>query len=354
MARDYLPELANEPEENIIGGVAGALDARTSTLSIGLTILNFGPALILVLLIAVLSISSPYFLTARNISNILAQTAVISVVAMGQQLVILTRGIDLSVGSNLALASVLGALAFHAGAPAALVIAVMVLSGAAVGAINGGFYVFGRLPHPFIITLATLSIAKGLALQLADGRAIPGMPPAISALGTDALGGLPGSVFVVLAVAAVFFVVTRTMVWGRWIYAVGGRPDAALRMGIPVSWVLVSTYVVSGTCAGIGAVILAGRTDAGSPLFGNLLELDTIAAVIIGGASFLGGRGHLGNALIGALMIGVIRNALNLLNVNIFFQLIVIGVVIVIAVEGDVLRNYLEGRVRVMQAGKQS
>ncbi|RVD57674.1 ABC transporter permease [Mesorhizobium sp. M2D.F.Ca.ET.185.01.1.1] len=316
--------------------------------------MNFGPALILVLLIAALSISSPYFLTARNISNILAQTAVISVVAMGQQLVILTRGIDLSVGSNLALASVLGALAFHAGAPAALVIAVMIASGAVVGAINGAFYVFGRLPHPFIITLATLSIAKGVALQLADGRAIPGMPPAISALGTDALGGLPGSVFLVLAVATVFFVVTQTMVWGRWIYAVGGRPDAALRMGIPVSWVLVSTYVVSGTCAGIGAVILAGRTDAGSPLFGNLLELDTIAAVIIGGASFLGGRGHLGNALIGALMIGVIRNSLNLLNVNIFFQLIVIGVVIVIAVEGDVLRNYLEGRVRVMQAGKHS
>ena len=326
--------------------------ARVNTLSILLKILNFGPALILLLLIVVLSVTSSYFLTPRNISNILAQTAVISVVAMGQQLVILTRGIDLSVGSNLALASVLGALSFHAGAPAALVIAVMIASGATVGAINGGFFVFGRLPHPFIITLATLSIAKGLALQLADGRAIPGMPPAISALGTDAFGGLPGSVFVVLAVAAVLFVITRTMVWGRWIYAVGGRPDAALRMGIPVSWVLVSTYVVSGTCAGIGAVLLAGRTDAGSPLFGNLLELDTIAAVIIGGASFLGGRGHLGNALIGALMIGVIRNALNLLNVNIFFQLIVIGTVIVIAVEGDVLRNHLEGRVRVLQAGK--
>jgi ribose transport system permease protein len=142
------------------------------------------------------------------------------------------------------------------------------------------------------------------------------------------------------------------MVWGRWIYAVGGRPDAALRMGIPVSWVLISTYVISGICAGIGAVLLAGRTDAGSPLFGNLLELDTIAAVIIGGASFLGGRGHLGHALIGATMIGVIRNALNLLNVDSFFQLIVIGVVIVIAVESDVLRNYLEGRVRVMQAGR--
>ncbi|WP_246694284.1 ABC transporter permease [Mesorhizobium sp. M2E.F.Ca.ET.209.01.1.1] len=351
---DHLPGITNNSSKNSDRITAHAQTVQPNKLSVLLSILNFGPSLILLLLIAVLSLTSPYFLTPRNISNILAQTAVISVVAMGQQLVILTRGIDLSVGSNLALASVLGALSFHAGAPAALVIAVMIVSGAAVGAVNGGFYVFGRLPHPFIITLATLSIAKGLALQLADGRAIPGMPPEISALGTDALGGLPGSVFVVLAVAAAFFVVTRTMVWGRWIYAVGGRPDAALRMGIPVSWVLVSTYVVSGTCAGIGAVILAGRTDAGSPLFGNLLELDTIAAVIIGGASFLGGRGHLGNALIGALMIGVIRNALNLLNVNIFFQLIVIGVVIVIAVEGDVLRNHLEGRVRVLQAGKQS
>lgn len=321
-------------------------------LTLGLNLLSAGPVLILLVLIIVLGFLSPYFLTARNISNILAQTAVISVVAMGQHLVILTRGIDLSVGSNLALASVVGALAFHSGAPGWLVILVMIASGAAVGATNGAFYVFGRLPHPFIITLATLSIAKGLALQLADGRAIPGMPPAIQALGQAAIWGLPGSVFVVAGVAALLFVMAKTMVWGRWIYAVGGRPDAALRMGIPVPWVLVSTYVISGMCAGVGAVLLAGRTDAGSPLFGNLLELDTIAAVIIGGASFLGGRGHLGHALIGAIMIGVIRNALNLLNVGIFFQLIVIGVVIVIAVEADVLRSHLEGRVRAAQAGK--
>ena len=171
-------------------------------------------------------------------------------------------------------------------------------------------------------------------------------------LGRTAFWGLPGSVFVVIGVGLLLLVLTRTMVWGRWIYAVGGRPEAALAMGIPVNWVLVSTYVISGACAGIGAVILAGRTDAGSPLFGNLLELDTIAAVIIGGASFLGGRGHLGHAVIGAIMIGVIRNALNLLNVDIFFQLIVIGVIIVIAVECDVLRNYLEGRVRVAPGGE--
>jgi ribose transport system permease protein len=148
------------------------------------------------------------------------------------------------------------------------------------------------------------------------------------------------------------FIMAKAMVWGRWIYAVGGRQDAAVRMGIPVNWVLISTYIIAGTCAGIGAVILSGRTDAGSPLFGNLLELDTIAAVIIGGASFLGGRGHLGHAIIGSIMISVIRNALNLLNVGIFFQLIVIGVVIVIAVEADVLRNHLEGRMRLLQARK--
>lgn len=340
-----------------MGQRAGTRPARSSPatgIDVGLKLLGIGPALILLLLIVVLGVLSPVFLTPRNISNILAQTAVITVVAMGQHLVILTRGIDLSVGSNLALASVVGALLFQAGGSAPAVILAMIVSGAFVGAINGMVYVFGRLPHPFIITLATLSICKGIALALADGRAIPGMPEAIRALGRNAAWGLPGSVFVVIAVCIVMLVFTRKMVWGRWIYAVGGRPDAALAMGIPVKWVLVSTYVISGICAGIGAVILAGRTDAGSPLFGNLLELDTIAAVIIGGASFLGGRGHLGHAIIGAIMIGVIRNALNLLNVDIFFQLIVIGVVIIVAVECDVLRNYLESRARVAQAGRSS
>lgn len=333
-------------------GQPHVLRAPHSTLDIGLALLGFGPALILIVLIVILGFLSPVFLTPRNLSNILAQTAVIAVVAMGQHLVILTRGIDLSVGSNLALASVVGALLFHAGGSAPVVILAMIASGAAVGAVNGLFYVFGRLPHPFIITLATLSICKGIALELADGRAIPVMPEAIRVLGRSALWGLPGSVFVVIGVGVLLVVLTRTMVWGRWIYAVGGRPEAAVAMGMPVNWILVSTYVISGTCAGVGAVILAGRTDAGSPLFGNLLELDTIAAVIIGGASFLGGRGHLGHALIGAIMIGVIRNALNLLNVDIFYQLIVIGVIIVVAVECDVLRNHLEGKVRVAQAGR--
>lgn len=319
-------------------------------LALGLLLLGIGPVLILVVLIGVLGLTAPHFLSGRNLSNILAQTAVIAVVAMGQHLVILTRGIDLSVGSNLALSSVVGALVFQAGGGAALVIIAMVGTGALVGLVNGGVFVWGRLPHPFIITLATLSIARGIGLELSDGRAIQGMPDAIRWLGNDGVFGMPGSVLVVIGVALAMLAMTRGMVWGRWLYAVGGRQEAAVRMGIPVNAVLISVYVIAGACAGVGAVITAGRTEAGSPLFGNLLELDTIAAVIIGGASFLGGRGHIGHALIGALMIGVIRNALNLRNVDIFFQLIVIGVVIVVAVEADVLRTYLEGRVRTQQA----
>jgi len=301
----------------------------------------------------VIGLLTPNFLKPGNLSNILAQTAVIAIVAMGQQLVILTRGIDLSVGANLALAAVIGGLVFRQVDSAVVVIGVMLLAGAAVGAINGSVYVFGLLPHPFIITLATLSICRGLALELAIGHTtMRGMPDVITLIGGESTFGVPNSFFVVLAVAGVVLLLTKAMVWGRWLYAVGGQPEAAREMGIPVRAVLISTYIMSGLCAGIGAVVLAGRTAASSPLYGNLLELDTIAAVIIGGASFLGGRGHLGHALVGAVMIGVIRNALNLLGVDVFFQMIAIGLIIVVAVEADVFRNRLEARARTIQAAR--
>lgn len=316
-----------------------------------LRLLSAGPLLILVLLVIGVALVTPAFLKPINLGNILAQTSVIAIVAMGQQLVILTRGIDLSVGSNLALSTVVGGLAYQATGGTVPVIAAMLLTGAAVGAVNGVVYVYGRLPHPFIITLATLSICRGLALALAPGHTtMRGMPDAVAALGSQSLLGLPLGVYVVALVAALLVVMTRLMVAGRWITAVGGNPQAALGMGIPVKGVLVATYVISGLCAGIGAVVLAGRTDAASPVYGQLLELDTIAAVIIGGASFLGGRGHIGHALIGAVLIGVIRNALNLLNVEVFYQMVALGVIIVLAVEADVLRAHLEARARVLQA----
>ena len=338
------PETAAIPRP---GGDRSAMSVR-----LGLQLLGVGPVLILAVLIVVVSLVTPNFLKPVNLGNILAQTAVIAIVAMGQQIVILTRGIDLSVGANLALASVVGGLVYQQVDSAALVILAMLLSATLVGAINGSVLVFGRLPHPFIITLATLSVCRGLALEIAPGHTtMRGMPDAIEALGTWSLGGIPASAFIVLGMALAVLVLTRSMVWGRWLYAVGGSPTAARGMGIPTGGMLISAYIFSGFCAGIGAIVLSGRTGASSPLYGNLLELATIAAVIIGGASFLGGRGHLGHALVGAVMIGVIRNALNLHNVDVYFQMIAIGVIIVIAVEADVLRNHLEARSRALQAG---
>jgi ribose transport system permease protein len=320
-------------------------------LRLGLVLLRVGPAIGLVALILVMTWLTPVFLTSRNIGNLLAQSAVICVLAMGQLLVIVTRGIDLSVGSTLALGTVVGALAFAGGAPTAVVVLAMLLTGVAVGAVNGIVFVKGRLPHAFIITLATLSIARGLALWLSDGQPIQGMPEPVQVLGGDILfGWLPVSTILVAAIAGIAVLLTTRMVWGRWIYAVGGNPEAARRVAIPVGGTLISVYVLSGLAAGVAALLTAGRTNAGAPTFGALAELDAIAAVIIGGASFLGGRGHVGNAIIGALMIGVIRNGMNLLNVDSFFQPMVIGVVIVLAVEADVVRNAVEGRFRVLQA----
>jgi ribose transport system permease protein len=329
-----------------------AAEGNVTTVDLALKLLGFGPLLILVVLTVIIAAVTPHFLKPINLGNILAQTAVIAIVAMGQQIVILTRGIDLSVGSNLALATVIGGLVYQQVDSAVLVVLAMLASGTLIGVINGIVLVFGRLPHPFIITLAMLSICRGLALEIAPGHTtMRGMPDAIEALGAGSILGIPYAAFIVLGVALCLLVMTRTMVCGRWLYAVGGAPDAARGMGIPVRGMLISTYALAGLCAGIGAMVLTGRTAASSPLYGNLLELDTIAAVIIGGASFLGGRGHIGHALVGALMIGIIRNALNLHNVDVYFQMIAIGLIIVLAVEADVLRSHLEARSRAQQAG---
>lgn len=325
--------------------------ATSDRLALLLRLLSIGPLASLIALVVLVSVATPGFLGPLNMANVLSQTAVIAVVAMGQQLVILTRGIDLSVGSNLALSTVIGGLVFHGGGGAVPVALAILGTGTLVGLINGMVFVYGRLPHPFIITLATLSICRGLALALAPGHTtLRGMPDAIAWIGEGTVAGIPVSAWIVLGTAGVLWLLTHGLVAGRWIYAVGGSPDAARTNGIPVQGVLVAVYAICGFCCGLGALILSGRTAAASPLFGNLLELDTIAAVIIGGASFLGGRGHIGHALIGAMLIGVIRNALNLQNVEVFYQMIAIGVIIVLAVEADVFRSRLEARLRTVQS----
>ena len=238
----------NEPSED--APARGERAGGTAVIALGLRLVSIGPLLILIALVVVISLLTPYFLTPINIKNILSQTAVIAIVALGQHLVILTRGIDLSVGSNLALATVVGGLLFKVTDLAALVVLAILAAGALVGFVNGAVYVFGRLPHPFIITLATLSICRGLALELSIGHTtMRGMPDAIVAVGSGETFGVPNAFFVVVLVAIAIFVMAKLMVWGRWTYAVGGEPQAAIEMGIPVKWVLLSTYVISGSCA---------------------------------------------------------------------------------------------------------
>ena len=325
---------------------------RYRLLQLGLLALRGGPLLILLLLVAVISATTPIFRTSENLGNVLSQTSVISILALGQLLVIVTRGIDLSVGSTIALSSVTGALVFSHGHSALLVIVAILGTGVAVGLFNGVVFVWGRVPHPFIVTLATLSAVRGIALWASSGTLIFGMPGAVQTVGGDRVSWIPYSYFVVVGLALVVLVLTTKLVWGRWLYAVGGNLDGARRAGIPVNRVLITVYVLSGLAAGFGGLLTAGLTNAGSPNYGQLAELDAIAAVIIGGAAFAGGRGHVGNALVGALTIGVIRNALNLHNVDAFFQLMVIGAVILLAVEADVVRGHLENRFRVAQAAR--
>lgn len=319
-------------------------------LHLSLLALRAGPALILLLLVVVVSLTTPVFFTSLNIGNVFSQTAVIAVLALGQLLVIVSRGIDLSVGATVALSGVVGAIVYmHVHSTVLVVLAVLGV-GLAVGLCNGLVFVLGRVPHPFIVTLASLSIVRGLALWAAHGTLIPGMPPAVDTLGGGTLDWLPYSFFVVAGLAVLALIATTALVWGRWLYGVGGNPDAARRAGIPVGRVLVSVYAISGLAAGVGGLLTAGLLDSGSPTAGDLAELDSIAAVIIGGAAFAGGRGNVGNALVGAFTIGVIRNALNLHNVNPFYQLMVIGVVVLLAVEADVLRGWVETRVRLARA----
>ena len=325
---------------------------RYDGLRIALGAIRIGPALMLVVVVLAMAVLSPVFLSTRNLANVLSQTAAIAVLALAQLLVIVTRGIDLSVGSTIALSAVVGALVFEAVPSGPLVVLAILGTGMVVGVVNGTVYVWGRIPHPFIVTLATLSVARGLALWLSGGQPRRGMPPIIQTVGGGSIGWLPYSTLLVAGLALVATVLTTRLVWGRWIYAVGGNPEAARRAAVPVNRVLISVYVLSGLAAGIAACITSGRLNAGSPTFGELAELDAIAAVVIGGASFLGGRGNVANALVGALMIGVIRNGMNLLDVDAFLQPIVIGVVIVVAVELDVVRGRFEERFRVIQAAR--
>ena len=292
---------------------------------------QFGTLLGLVSLSVVLWILTPHFLTVSNLLNVLEQSAINAIVAAGMTFVIISGGIDLSVGSVLALAGIVLASLLQAGVGLPIALTVALASAAICGLLNGLFVTLGRLP-PFIATLGMMSVARGLALIWAEGRPISGFTESFRSMATGRPLGIPAPVLITLVVYAIAHVALAHSVFGRSIYAIGGNEEASRLSGVPVRFHKAGAYVVCGLTSGVAAVVLTARLNSAQPTAGIMYELDAIAATVIGGTSLFGGEGTLLGALIGALIMGVLRNGLNLLNVSSFVQQFVIGVVIIAAV----------------------
>jgi ribose transport system permease protein len=288
----------------------------------------------LLTLCLILWAATPHFLTVSNLLNVLEQTALNAIVAMGMTYVIISGGIDLSVGSVLAVAGIGLALALESGLPAPVAIAIALALGLSCGLINGLLIAVGRLP-PFIATLGMMSVARGAALMLAEGRPISGFSEGFRSLATERVLGVPAPVLITIVIYAVaHFVLTRT-VFGRATYAIGGNEEAARLSGVQVRSYKTAVYGVAGVASAAAAVLLTARLNSAQPTAGTMYELDAIAATVIGGSSLLGGEGSMTGTLVGALIMGVLRNGLNLLNVSSFVQQLVIGIVIIGAVTVD-------------------
>ena len=287
---------------------------------------------------------TPRFADRGNLANVLATLLPLFVVAIGQTLVLITGGIDLSVTSIMALASVVGAQAMNgengwlAGSiwatPVGLLL--MLLTGALVGLLNGAAVTGFRMP-PFIVTLTSMMFFSGLAVWLTQSRTIYGLPPSFNALGGQTALAL---VITALAALAAHVMLGRSL-WGRWVYAVGHNARAAAVSGVPVRAATISVYVVSGVAAALAAILYTGQAETGSPVLGQRLLLDIIAATVIGGTSLFGGRGKVLWTLFGVLFIKLIDNSLNLLNLSLFAITLVKGGVILLAALLDALRNRL-------------
>ncbi len=320
----------------------GGMTAEVRT---GANALNFvrgatGPLIGLILLCVFLSLSTDTFLTVRNLLNVMDQVTVLGVMAVGMTLVILIGGIDLSVGSVLALSGmVMGYLGNSLGWPFGIAIAIALVASALCGAVTG--LMITRLNMPaFIATLAMMSIARGIASIITNGEQIVGFPDWFSNLAIIRhFGFLTVTVAVMVVIVAVAWIVLTFRPPGRALYAIGGSAEVARLAGINVRETTLIVYMLCALAAGLAGVILSARLDSAQPSSGIGYELDTIAAVVIGGASLAGGIGGIGGTVVGVLIIGFLRNGLNLLQVSPFVQQVIIGVVIAIAVAADTVRR---------------
>jgi ribose transport system permease protein len=293
----------------------------------------------LIVVFVFLSFASPQFLTSNNLFNLAVQASVTTVIAVGMTLVIITAGIDLSVGSVAALAGVVGVMSMESlGLPSPLGIIVGVLIGCATGLVNGLLVSVANL-NPFIATLGMLSVARGLVQVVSNAQAVFASDPSFRLFGQGAIGPVPIPVITLVVVAIAGHIVLSRTRLGRYAYAIGSNREAARLSGIPIRRYLTIVYVISGALAGLGGMIAASRVFSGQPNYGIGLELDVIATVVIGGASLFGGQGTIVGTLIGAFLIALIRNGSVLLDINLFYQQIIIGVIIWLAVYWDQFRR---------------
>lgn len=317
-----------------------------------------GPLVALILLGIFLTVKNENFLTVNNLMNVARQTALNGFLSLGMMVCILTAGIDLSIGYTMTLSTIIMAkCAVEMGMNPILCLLVGILAGAVLGLINGLLLTKCKLPHPFISTLGTQNIYKGIGLVITGATPIAGMPLAIKWAGSSFLSSnpdsplsrIPVSFILMLIMYVIFSIFLNYTPLGRHIYAVGGNINTAGLSGINVDFVRTSVYVISGIMAAFGGIMLTGRTDSAYPLSGNLLENDAIAAVIIGGTSFFGGKGNVLGTFTGVLLISVLRNGLNLLNVSSDMQTIFLGAIIIVAVFIDVVRGGGFKRVKRMK-----
>lgn len=283
---------------------------------------------------ATFSVLTPAFLTQHNLINILQQSSINACVAIGMTLVIISGGIDLSVGPTAALSAVLTASMIVGGVPLPLAFLGGLLVGMACGLVNGLLISLAGL-QPFIVTLGTLSLYRALALIFTGGNPVLGLPVGFRHLFNGRLGILPIPVVVVAVMSLVAWFVLRKSPLGEYILAVGGNEEAARIAGVPIVRTKIATYMISGALAFLAAMILVGRLGAAEPVLGNLWELQAIAAAAIGGASLMGGKGSIVGTLLGALVLGAMSNGLTLLNVQAFYQLLATGIIIIVAMLVD-------------------
>ena len=294
---------------------------------------KLGPLLALVVLVVFVTIMNPNFLAPANLLNLLRQVSTNALIAFGMTFVIITGGIDLSVGSTLALSSALMAGMIASGLNPVLAMGMGLLLGAFLGACNGVMITKGKMA-PFIATLATMTIYRGLTLVYTDGNPITGIGDSFifKYMGRGYLFGIPFPVVVMLLFFGVLYVLLHKMTFGRKTFALGGNEKAAFIAGIKSDRIKIAIYSISGLMAAVAGIIITSRLNSAQPTAGNAYEMDAIASVVLGGTSLSGGRGRLVGTLIGALIIGTLNNGLNLLGVSSFYQQVVKGVVIIIAV----------------------